>query len=329
MRRSTRSSPPGPIVSGLVVAVLAALSACGSSGDASAPASIPDTPITSAATTAAPTTPAPASTLPPVTTATPTTVAPPPATDVHIGLADFSFADLPDTLPSGVTRLTGTNTGTEEHQATFIRIDEGQTLGSLLGALAAAPQSGYPLATFAGGPQSVAPGESQSVVVDLKPGSYAVMCFIPSPADGVPHVAKGMLKQITVTDSGAAEQAPVPPGDSVVLTNYAFALPKKIAGIGTIRVVNNGDQPHEVAVYRVNEGVDPQEALGALTSEHPSGPPPVTPAGGTAMIQPGAVVGIDTDWAPGDYVVVCFLPDATDGAPHFTKGMAAKFTVSG
>ena len=324
MRRPTCSVL---LLTGLFVTVLVTASACGSSSDASAPASATDAPIVAPASAATlPPTPAPTTVAP--TTVVPTTVAAPPAAPVRIGLADYSF-DLPDTLPSGVTRLIGTNTGTEEHQATFIRIDEGQTLETLLTALATAPQSGYPLATFAGGPQSVAPGESQSVVVDLTPGSYAVMCFIPSPADGVPHVAKGMLKQVTVTDSGAAGQSPVPPGDSFVLTNYAFAVPPAITGSGTIRVVNNGDQPHEAAVYRVNDGVDPQEALGALTSEHPVGPPPVTPAGGTAMIQPGAVVGIDADWAPGNYVVVCFLPDATDGTPHFTKGMATKFTVTG
>lgn len=28
-----------------------------------------------------------------------------------------------------------------------------------------------------------------------------------------------------------------------------------------------------------------------------------------------------TDIEAGEYVFVCFLPDANDGAPHFTKGM--------
>jgi hypothetical protein len=34
------------------------------------------------------------------------------------------------------------------------------------------------------------------------------------------------------------------------------------------------------------------------------------------------------DLAPGDYVALCFLPDAGDGAPHLAHGMALPFTIS-
>ena len=34
--------------------------------------------------------------------------------------------------------------------------------------------------------------------VDLEPGEYALICFIPDDKDGKPHVAHGMISQITV-----------------------------------------------------------------------------------------------------------------------------------
>jgi hypothetical protein len=41
-------------------------------------------------------------------------------------------------------------------------------------------------------------GEEQLTEVDLKPGNYALMCFIPDRAGGPPHVAKGMISGATV-----------------------------------------------------------------------------------------------------------------------------------
>jgi plastocyanin len=43
-------------------------------------------------------------------------------------------------------------------------------------------------------------GISQIVDVDLKPGRYAFFCFISDRGGGPPHVAKGMISEVTVTE---------------------------------------------------------------------------------------------------------------------------------
>ena len=55
----------------------------------------------------------------------------------------------------------------------------------------------------AGGPAVAAPGQKASTFVPLESGTYAMVCNIPD-AKGVPHVQKGMIKPLTVTDSEAA-----------------------------------------------------------------------------------------------------------------------------
>ena len=34
------------------------------------------------------------------------------------------------------------------------------------------------------------------------------------------------------------------------------------------------------------------------------------------------------DLEPGEYIALCFVPDANDGAPHLVHGMVLPFTVS-
>lgn len=47
------------------------------------------------------------------------------------------------------------------------------------------------------------PGQTGWVTLDLKPGDYALVCFISSPANqGKPHVALGMFYPFPVWGSG-------------------------------------------------------------------------------------------------------------------------------
>jgi hypothetical protein len=44
-----------------------------------------------------------------------------------------------------------------------------------------------------GGPNPREIGDTSSSTVALEPGNYALLCFVPGP-DGIPHVAKGMVR---------------------------------------------------------------------------------------------------------------------------------------
>ena len=37
---------------------------------------------------------------------------------------------------------------------------------------------------------------------------------------------------------------------------------------------------------------------------------------------------ITADFQPGRYALLCFIPDAKDGKPHFVHGMAKEITVA-
>jgi hypothetical protein len=40
----------------------------------------------------------------------------------------------------------------------------------------------------------------QSVELDLKPGRYVLLCFVPDREGGPPHVAKGMISDAEVAE---------------------------------------------------------------------------------------------------------------------------------
>jgi hypothetical protein len=58
------------------------------------------------------------------------------------------------------------------------------------------------------------------------------------------------------------------------------------------------------------------------------GPPPGKPLGGISGLDVEGSQYFTADFAPGNYALVCFLPDAKDGKPHFAHGMIQQITVN-
>jgi hypothetical protein len=52
------------------------------------------------------------------------------------------------------------------------------------------------------------------------------------------------------------------------------------------------------------------------------------PIGGVAGTARSTTSFITLDLTPGEYVMVCFVPDSKDGKPHTAHGMVKPFTVS-
>ena len=50
--------------------------------------------------------------------------------------------------------------------------------------------------------------------------------------------------------------------------------------------------------------------------------------GGVSGIMPGAHAYVTLDLAPGEYGLICFVPDAKDGKGHYRHGLAKKITVA-
>lgn len=231
----------------------------------------------------------------------------------------YQAAEGTDTaaIPAGPVTITIENAGAEEHQVSVVQLREGKTQADVAALAEDISQFDEVLTTW-GGPNGVAPGASNSTTQVLEAGEYLFVCFIPAP-DGEPHVAKGMVMPVTVEGEAAA---PTEPADDLrlALKDYDFGLgDDALLEAGAYTVSNDGPQAHEVAVYAAADGATTQDVLDYFRNPAPAGPPPIVGAGGLGPIDPGRTATMEL--AAGEYVFVCFIPDAGDGAPHFTKGM--------
>jgi hypothetical protein len=240
---------------------------------------------------------------------------------VMVIAGDYSF-EAPAEIPAGLTAIRLVNKGPSLHHIQLMKLENGKTVEDFLAAGEHPPAWAIP----AGGPAPPEVGDTSSSIQMLEPGNYALICFIPA-EDGVPHVVKGMsraLKVVGPSRSAASE----PEADIVVkLVDYDFQVSRPLtAGKHTIRVENAGQQPHEIAIVRLNPGKKPADFT--AWGMKPVGPAPGTIHGGLSGIMPGSHSFNEVDLPPGEYGLLCFLPDAKDGKPHFEHGMTKQTTVA-
>jgi uncharacterized cupredoxin-like copper-binding protein len=238
---------------------------------------------------------------------------------------DYKF-DGPMEIPAGHVTLRLVNQGPGIHHISLFHLRDGKTAEDFVAALkAGGPPPRW--AVDAGGPNPREFGDTASTTLLLEPGNYAMVCFVPD-ADGVPHVAKGMVRPLTVT--GAPAGAAAEPSTDLVmeLVDYGFELSRPLpAGRSVLRVENAGPQVHEVVLVRLDAGKGPMDF--ASWGEKMTGPPPGKLSGGVSGIMPGAHAYVDLDLPPGEYGLICFVPDMKDGKGHYRHGMIKKITVAG
>ena len=250
-----------------------------------------------------------------------------PATRVRtfsIMAHDYAFA-MPDTIEAGSAVLKLDNHGKEMHHAWIARLDGGRTINDLLAAM---KHEGPPPSWFVsiGGPNVAAPNGSAEATVLLTPGSYVALCFIPAP-DGQPHIMKGMMKSFTVVPAKRTVPARLPAADNTItLNDYGFDFAKPLAaGRQVLRLANTATQPHEAVMFQLAPG---KTATDVIEWVHkPAGPPPFLGSYGLTGIDQGIEANISVDLARGEYALICFVPDAKDGKPHFVHGMVRTVTV--
>lgn len=237
-------------------------------------------------------------------------------TTLTIAMHDYAF-EAPETVPAGWVTLKGVPKGKELHEATLIRLEDGKRLTDLVEAM---KQPGPPPAWMVpmGGPLM-----ASEVTIHLAPGRYVWWCFIPS-ADGVPHFAKGMVKEFVVHGTAPSEAAPKA-DVTVTMKDYAWDFSTPLtAGKHTLKVVNAPGQPHQFILAKLRPGKTAMQV--AAFSEKPSGEPPFTGMWGTVAQATGDNY-LTVDLAPGRYAVICFLPDGKDGKAHLEHGMITEIEV--
>jgi hypothetical protein len=240
---------------------------------------------------------------------------------VHVTGQDFKF-DAPDVVSAGLTEFRFLNKGPSLHHMAILRLNGGKSIDDLRAALA----NPGPLPTWVkelGGPNAPDPGTESNATVMLEPGNYALICFVD--IGGPPHFAKGMVRPLRVVPAKVA--ATRPKSDvTATLVDYTFRLSSPIrAGTRTIRVYNAGKQSHEVELVQLAPGKSLGDFMNWLGKM--DGPPPGKALGGVAGMDPGTSQYFTYNFTPGNYALICFLPDVKDGKPHFAHGMVQQIAV--
>jgi hypothetical protein len=116
-----------------------------------------------------------------------------------IRAADYSFETFD--LRSGRNDVVFQNTGREPHHVVAAPIVEGKTIEDVEQALQEEGESDEPppIDEASGASTAVIDGgRTQIAQLELRPGRYALLCFISDRRGGPPHVARGMIAEATV-----------------------------------------------------------------------------------------------------------------------------------
>jgi hypothetical protein len=194
-----------------------------------------------------------------------------PVAEITLHGHDHRF-EAPDELPAGRVTLTFRNQGREPHHAQVARLNDGVTHAQVVEATNEGLAAIMKLVTFHGGPSSAEANRTAQATIDLVPGQYVLLCFIPGP-DGVSHMAKGMVAPFTVRDEQAVAEVPTPAANQTIsLYDFHYTMPETLpSGRQTWQIVNDGPQIHELALFKLTPGktVDdfllPAQSVGSTT----------------------------------------------------------------
>src|SRR5690606_12188029 len=114
---------------------------------------------------------------------------------------DYGFEGLPSQVEAGrvALRFTNATEHDEPHELLLFRLNDGVT-ESIEDLLALPEDEPFSMITPVAGVFVDAPGNEAAALVDLVPGRYGAVCFIPigGGEDGPPHFTGGMLAELEV-----------------------------------------------------------------------------------------------------------------------------------
>ncbi|QGG96829.1 hypothetical protein [Actinomarinicola tropica] len=118
---------------------------------------------------------------------------------VDVTAVDYAYEGVPTELRAGRTSFAMTNEGVEEHEMVLFRLNDGVDPVPFPELMERGEEAMADL-TFTGVAFG-APGTTSYAAVDLEPGTYYLVCFIPvgGGEDGPPHFMEGMQHTITVS----------------------------------------------------------------------------------------------------------------------------------
>jgi hypothetical protein len=128
-----------------------------------------------------------------VTPSARSSAAPRPTVTLTLNDDGFGFSKP---LTAGKHIVAVTNAGRQPHEFFFAKLVSGKTPMDM--AMFAENPKGAPPGMPMGGITDILPGATVYLEVDVPPGEYGFMCFTPDAKDGKPHLAHGMITQVSV-----------------------------------------------------------------------------------------------------------------------------------
>jgi uncharacterized cupredoxin-like copper-binding protein len=124
-----------------------------------------------------------------------------PRADLTMSLRDYSFV-LSGTPAPGRRVIEVRNDGDQAHEVELVQLAPGKSVHDVLAWVEkpAGPPPGLPL----GGVSPLARGGVASFEVELAPGRYGMICFLPDVKDGKAHHEHGMIQEFEVPAKVAA-----------------------------------------------------------------------------------------------------------------------------
>lgn len=118
-----------------------------------------------------------------------------PKPTITLTLKDYEFT-FSKPLTPGRHVIAVQNAGPQPHEFFMAKLLPGKTPMDV--ATFAEKPVGAPPGIPFGGITDIVPGQTVYLTVDVPAGEYAFICFDPDAKDGKPHLAHGMIKQISV-----------------------------------------------------------------------------------------------------------------------------------
>jgi hypothetical protein len=176
--------------------------------------------------------------------------------------------------------------------------------------------------TIAGG--SASKGLPYKTTVDLTPGLYEIVVFEGQGKKAQQYAAGGFK----VRDVLAAGPPTEPETAATIgLRDFRFTGATTLPASGNLKIVNEGEQLHEVVVAKVkgkmSDAVKAAKA-GKLGKIKMAGPPSQL----VGIVSGGTTNVVEPKLAPGQYLMLCAYGDKNSrGKPHAALGMVETITV--
>lgn len=255
------------------------------------------------------------------------------ANAVTIDMKEYAF-DVAGSIKAGDSTVVMRNTGQEMHMTAFALLKEGMALSDVQAALASGDESAFEgvVEKEVDSPGGLlSPGQTMEITTPfLDAGTYALLCFIPTVGEDVPHVAKGMVNTLEVAE-GDVSLSPDTDARYTIEDGEVDGPTSLDAGSVTIEMSPAGEGPHELIVARKKAPTTTFEQIdAAFTALFEGGTPPAPGyadalpaviAGNTFDVESGQSVFMTLDLAPGDYLIGCARePDEEGGGGEAHTG---------